>query len=106
MARMAVAADHRNDVVSGFREARHDVQFRPSVCREYPRRPQLGLAVRLHQRRLHTRPARLLVPHLYFWKSAGCGLRLTGADEPGFWSRTGTTGLERRPGLEQRYWGD
>src|SRR5919205_4612669 len=35
----------------------------------------------------HGGPARLLVPHLYFWKSAKWirGLRLTAVDEPGFW---------------------
>jgi hypothetical protein len=38
-----------------------------------------------------TRPARLLVPHLYFWKSAKCvrGQRLLKQDEPGFWSYCG-----------------
>jgi DMSO/TMAO reductase YedYZ molybdopterin-dependent catalytic subunit len=35
----------------------------------------------------HGGPARLLVPHLYFWKSAKWvrGLRLLKQDEPGFW---------------------
>ena len=35
----------------------------------------------------HGGPARLLVPHLYFWKSAKWvrGLVLTPEDEPGFW---------------------
>ena len=35
----------------------------------------------------HGGPARLLVPHLYFWKSAKWvrGLQLLDADEPGFW---------------------
>src|SRR5690349_19916587 len=35
----------------------------------------------------HGGPARLLVPHLYFWKSAKWvrGLQLKTADEPGFW---------------------
>ena len=37
----------------------------------------------------HGGPARLLVPHLYFWKSAKWvrGLTLTSTDEPGFWER-------------------
>ena len=41
----------------------------------------------------HGGPARLLVPHLYFWKSAKWvrGLRLTATDEPGFWESTATT---------------
>lgn len=39
----------------------------------------------------HGGPARLLVPHLYFWKSAKWvnGLSLTTADQPGFWERNG-----------------
>jgi DMSO/TMAO reductase YedYZ molybdopterin-dependent catalytic subunit len=36
-------------------------------------------------------PARLVVPHLYFWKRAKWvrRLRLTLSDEPGFWEDTG-----------------
>jgi len=39
----------------------------------------------------HGGPARLLVPHLYFWKSAKwvAGLRLLDHDQPGFWERNG-----------------
>ena len=39
----------------------------------------------------HGGPARLLVPHLYFWKSAKWvrGLRLMDDDEPGFWESLG-----------------
>jgi DMSO/TMAO reductase YedYZ molybdopterin-dependent catalytic subunit len=55
----------------------------------------------------HGGPARLLVPHLYFWKSAKWvrGLRLTVDDEPGFWE---TYGYHNHgdPWLEQRYQGD
>jgi DMSO/TMAO reductase YedYZ molybdopterin-dependent catalytic subunit len=55
----------------------------------------------------HGGPARLLVPHLYFWKSAKWvrGLRLTEEDEPGFWE---THGYHNRgdPWREERYWGD
>src|SRR2546423_13396531 len=55
----------------------------------------------------HGGPARLLVPHLYFWKSAKWvrGLRLMGEDEPGFWE---SLGYHNRgdPWREQRYWGD
>jgi DMSO/TMAO reductase YedYZ molybdopterin-dependent catalytic subunit len=55
----------------------------------------------------HGGPARLLVPHLYFWKSAKWvrGIELTARDEPGFWE---TLGYHNRgdPWLEQRYWGD
>ena len=55
----------------------------------------------------HGGPARLLVPHLYFWKSAKWvrGLALTPLNEPGFWE---TAGYHDRgdPWQEQRYWGD
>jgi DMSO/TMAO reductase YedYZ molybdopterin-dependent catalytic subunit len=55
----------------------------------------------------HGGPARLLVPHLYFWKSAKWvrGLTLTLGDEPGFWE---TYGYHNHgdPWLEQRYQGD
>ena len=41
----------------------------------------------------HGGPARLLVPHLYFWKSAKWvrGIELHDYDEPGFWRATATT---------------
>jgi DMSO/TMAO reductase YedYZ molybdopterin-dependent catalytic subunit len=55
----------------------------------------------------HGGPARLLVPHLYFWKSAKWvrGLQLRDEDEPGFWE---TNGYHNHgdPWHEQRYWGD
>ena len=55
----------------------------------------------------HGGPARLLVPHLYFWKSAKWvrGLELRDEDEPGFWESNGYH-LRGDPWLEQRYWGD
>jgi DMSO/TMAO reductase YedYZ molybdopterin-dependent catalytic subunit len=55
----------------------------------------------------HGGPARLLVPHLYFWKSAKwvAGLRLLDRDEPGFWERNGYHD-RGDPWLEQRYQGD
>jgi DMSO/TMAO reductase YedYZ molybdopterin-dependent catalytic subunit len=55
----------------------------------------------------HGGPARLLVPHLYFWKSAKWvrGLRLLDEDEPGFWEQNGYH-LRGDPWQEQRYWGD
>jgi DMSO/TMAO reductase YedYZ molybdopterin-dependent catalytic subunit len=55
----------------------------------------------------HGGPARLLVPHLYFWKSAKWvrGLEITEDDEPGFWERNGYHG-RGDPWREQRYWGD
>ena len=55
----------------------------------------------------HGGPARLLVPHLYFWKSAKWvrGLTLTLSDEPGFWEGYGYHN-HGDPWLEQRYQGD
>ena len=57
--------------------------------------------------RQHGGPARLLVPHLYFWKSAKwvAGLRLLDHDEPGFWEQLGYHD-RGDPWLEQRYQGD
>jgi DMSO/TMAO reductase YedYZ molybdopterin-dependent catalytic subunit len=55
----------------------------------------------------HGGPARLLVPHLYFWKSAKWvrGLSLREEDEPGFWEVRGYHDYGD-PWKEQRYWGD
>jgi DMSO/TMAO reductase YedYZ molybdopterin-dependent catalytic subunit len=55
----------------------------------------------------HGGPARMLVPHLYFWKSAKWvrGLRLQTHDEPGFWETNGYNNYGD-PWKEQRYWGD
>jgi DMSO/TMAO reductase YedYZ molybdopterin-dependent catalytic subunit len=55
----------------------------------------------------HGGPARLLVPHLYYWKSAKWlrGLELLDHDQPGFWE---TYGYHNHgdPWKEQRYEGD
>ena len=55
----------------------------------------------------HGGPARLLVPHLYFWKSAKWirGLHLADEDEPGFWESLGYHNYGD-PWREQRYQGD
>jgi DMSO/TMAO reductase YedYZ molybdopterin-dependent catalytic subunit len=55
----------------------------------------------------HGGPARLLVPHLYLWKSAKWvrGLRLVNEDQPGFWESNGYN-MYGDPWREQRYWGD
>ena len=55
----------------------------------------------------HGGPARLLVPHLYFWKSAKWvrGLELRAQDEPGFWEGYGYHNYGD-PWKEQRYAGD
>jgi DMSO/TMAO reductase YedYZ molybdopterin-dependent catalytic subunit len=55
----------------------------------------------------HGGPARLLVPHLYFWKSAKWlrGVELRDRDEPGFWETYGYHNYGD-PWREQRYAGD
>ena len=52
----------------------------------------------------HGGPARFLVPHLYFWKSAKwvSGITLHDEDQPGFWERAGYHDYGD-PWLEQRY---
>lgn len=55
----------------------------------------------------HGGPARLLVPHLYLWKSAKWvkGITLTHEDQPGFWEGYGYHDYGD-PWREQRYSGD
>jgi DMSO/TMAO reductase YedYZ molybdopterin-dependent catalytic subunit len=57
--------------------------------------------------REHGGPARMLIPHLYLWKSAKwiAGLRVMDHDEPGFWE---ANGYHNRgdPWKEERYWTD
>ena len=53
----------------------------------------------------HGGPARLLIPHLYFWKSAKWvrGLTMMPTNDPGFWEQNGYH-LYGDPWREQRYW--
>lgn len=55
----------------------------------------------------HGGPARLLVPHLYFWKSAKWVRRIAfhDSDSPGFWESAGYH-MRGDPWREQRYEGD
>ena len=55
----------------------------------------------------HGGPVRMIVPHLYFWKSTKWigGIRLLDHDEPGFWEVRGYHSLGD-PWKEQRYDGD
>ena len=55
----------------------------------------------------HGGPARLVVPHLYFWKSAKWvrGLRFVDRDQPGFWEENGYN-MHGDPWKEERYAGD
>ena len=52
----------------------------------------------------HGGPARLLVPHLYFWKSAKWvrGLEFMHGDKPGFWEQYGYH-MRGEPWAEERY---
>jgi len=55
----------------------------------------------------HGGPARLVVPHLYFWKSAKWvrGLRFMDHDQAGFWESLGYN-MHGDPWKEERYSGD
>ena len=55
----------------------------------------------------HGWPLRLVVPHLYFWKSVKwvTGFDVISADQPGFWERNGYH-MYGDPFKEQRFWGD
>lgn len=55
----------------------------------------------------HGGPARLVIPHLYFWKSAKWvnGIEMMNRDYPGFWEQAGYNNYGD-PWREQRYQGD
>ena len=55
----------------------------------------------------HGGPARMVVPHLYFWKSAKWvrGIRFVERDSPGFWESLGYNN-HGDPWKEERYSGD
>ena len=52
----------------------------------------------------HGWPLRLVVPHLYFWKSAKWvrGIEFMAEDRPGFWERNGYH-MRGDPWKEERY---
>ena len=54
--------------------------------------------------RAHGGPVRLVIPHLYFWKSAKWidGIEIRAVDAPGFWERNGYH-MRGDPWTEQRY---
>ncbi len=56
---------------------------------------------------VHGGPVRIVVPHLYFWKSAKWvrSLQLIARDVAGFWERNGYH-MYGDPFREQRHWGD
>lgn len=55
----------------------------------------------------HGYPMRLMVPHLYFWKSVKWvrGFTVLSEDQPGFWEQNGYH-MYGDPFKEQRYWND
>ena len=55
----------------------------------------------------HGGPVRIVIPHLYFWKSAKWlrGIELIPQDAPGFWERNGYH-MYADPFKEQRFWND
>ncbi len=55
----------------------------------------------------HGAPVRLVVPRLYFWKSAKwvTGIKFVSKNEPGFWERNGYH-MHGDPWQEERYSGD
>jgi DMSO/TMAO reductase YedYZ molybdopterin-dependent catalytic subunit len=55
---------------------------------------------------IHGGPVRIVIPHLYFWKSAKWvrGLELRAGDAPGFWEQNGYN-MYGDPFKEQRYFG-
>jgi DMSO/TMAO reductase YedYZ molybdopterin-dependent catalytic subunit len=56
---------------------------------------------------IHGGPVRLVVPHLYFWKSPKWlrGIEVRQTDAPGFWEQNGYH-MYGDPFREQRFWGD
>ena len=56
---------------------------------------------------IHGGPVRLLIPHLYFWKSPKWlrGIEARSTDSPGFWEQNGYH-MYGDPFQEQRFWGD
>jgi DMSO/TMAO reductase YedYZ molybdopterin-dependent catalytic subunit len=56
---------------------------------------------------IHGGPVRLVVPHLYFWKSPKWlrGIEVRQVDAPGFWEQNGYH-MYGDPFREQRFWGD
>ena len=101
-----VELDRRAGFVSAFSDGGYTtnvplpdlINGQAFVAYEYERRP---LAPE------HGGPARLVVPHLYFWKSAKWvrGLRVIERDEPGFWESLGYNN-HGDPWKEERYSGD
>jgi DMSO/TMAO reductase YedYZ molybdopterin-dependent catalytic subunit len=87
--------------------AHADTDYTTNMPLDDLRRDGVLLAYRFDGQELepeHGRPLRLLVPHLYFWKSAKWlrGLEFLDADQLGFWERYGYSNTAD-PWKEERY---
>jgi DMSO/TMAO reductase YedYZ molybdopterin-dependent catalytic subunit len=98
------------ETTAGFALARSYGGYTTNLPLEDLRDGQAWIAYRYDREDLepeHGGPARLLVPHLYLWKSAKWvqSIDLLHDDEPGFWESLGYHNYGD-PWREQRYWGD
>jgi len=90
--------------------AHSEYGFTANTPIEYCLRDDCLIALRANGEPLapeHGKPARLVVPRLYAWKSAKWlrGIEFSVMDKPGFWERNGYHNVGD-PWKEQRYWGD
>ncbi|MEK7860553.1 MAG: sulfite oxidase-like oxidoreductase [Chloroflexota bacterium] len=90
--------------------AHSEYGFTANTPIEYCLRDDCLIALRANGEPLapeHGKPARLVVPRLYAWKSAKWlrGIEFSVMDKPGFWERNGYHNVGD-PWEEQRYWGD
>ena len=95
---------------TGFVIAHSENGFTTNVPLEDCLKPNVLLATHANGALLtpdHGYPLRLVVPHLYAWKSAKWlrGLEFSVVDKPGFWERNGYHN-RGDPWTEERYWGD
>ncbi len=107
-----VSAQAVLDLVRILPEARFvivhaEAGFEANLPLDYLRAEDALFAYRAEGRDLtpeHGWPLRLVIPRLYFWKSAKWvrGLELTSEDRPGFWERNGYH-MHGDPWKEERY---
>jgi DMSO/TMAO reductase YedYZ molybdopterin-dependent catalytic subunit len=95
---------------TGFVIAHCENGFTTNVPLEDCLKPNVLLATHANGTELtpdHGYPLRLVVPHLYAWKSAKWlrGIEFSTVDKPGFWERNGYHN-RGDPWTEERYWGD
>ena len=103
------AARPRPEAAYVLATSHHRLHHQPAAGRRHRRQGlgRLDATTAQPLPREHGGPVRLLVPHLYFWKSAKWVTRLTllDHDQQGFWERNGYHD-RGDPWLEQRYQGD